>query len=88
MFKNVNTNMTIYKEEIFGPVLVALEVDDLDEAIKLINENPYGNGTSIFTSSGAALRNINMKLWVKLVSMFLSQYLCQVFFLGWKAPLR
>ena len=64
MFKNVNTNMTIYKEEIFGPVLVALEVDDLDEAIKLINENPYGNGTSIFTSSGAAARKYQHEIKV------------------------
>lgn len=45
--------MRCYREEIFGPVLVCLNVDSLDEAIELINENEYGNGTAIFTSSGA-----------------------------------
>ena len=45
--------MTCYTEEIFGPVLVCLNVDSLDEAIELINDNPYGNGVAIFTSSGA-----------------------------------
>lgn len=45
--------MTCYKEEVFGPVLVCLNVETLDEAIELINDNEYGNGTAIFTSSGA-----------------------------------
>ena len=45
--------MRCYKEEIFGPVLVCLNVDTLDEAIELINANEYGNGTAIFTRSGA-----------------------------------
>jgi len=45
--------MTCYKEEIFGPVLICLEVDSLDEAIELINANEYGNGVAIFTRSGA-----------------------------------
>jgi len=48
--------MEIYREEVFGPVLICLEVDSLDEAIKIINKNPYGNGTAIFTRSGAAAR--------------------------------
>ena len=48
--------MTCYKEEIFGPVLVCLEADSLDEAIDVINKNPYGNGTALFTSSGIAAR--------------------------------
>ncbi|EGG23429.1 methylmalonate-semialdehyde dehydrogenase [Cavenderia fasciculata] len=52
----VTPNMKCYTEEIFGPVLVCLKADTLDEAIKLINNNPYGNGTAIFTSSGAAAR--------------------------------
>jgi len=56
MFTNVTGEMSIYKEEIFGPVLCAMSVDTLDEAIVLINKNPYGNGGSIFTSSGAAAR--------------------------------
>lgn len=53
---DVTTDMTCYKEEIFGPVLVCLKVDTLDDAIQLINRNPYGNGTAIFTRSGAAAR--------------------------------
>lgn len=44
------------QEEIFGPVLVILEVDTMDEAIDLINKNPYGNGTAIFTNNGVAAR--------------------------------
>jgi len=48
--------MTCYKEEIFGPVLVSMEADTLDEAIEIINSNPYGNGTSIFTMNGATAR--------------------------------
>lgn len=64
MFRNVTRDMSIYQEEIFGPVLIALEVDTLDEAIKLINENPYGNGTSMFTSSGAAARKYQHEIKV------------------------
>jgi len=52
----VKTNMKVYTEEIFGPVLVCLEAETLDDAIKLVNENPYGNGTAIFTNSGSAAR--------------------------------
>jgi len=48
--------MTCYKEEIFGPVLCSMEVDSLDDAISLINENPYGNGTAVFTMNGASAR--------------------------------
>eukprot|EP01060_Flectonema_neradi_P034937 TRINITY_DN6274_c0_g1_i1.p1 TRINITY_DN6274_c0_g1~~TRINITY_DN6274_c0_g1_i1.p1 ORF type:complete len:516 (+),score=122.61 TRINITY_DN6274_c0_g1_i1:81-1628(+) len=53
---NVTTDMTCYTEEIFGPVLCCMSVDTLDDAIKIINENQYGNGTAIFTSSGSAAR--------------------------------
>lgn len=53
----VKPNMTCYKEEIFAPVLVVMEAETLEEAINLINKNPYGNGTAIFTSSGAAARH-------------------------------
>ncbi|CAN9368956.1 unnamed protein product [Alternaria alternata] len=51
---NVKPHMKCYTEEIFGPVLVCLDASNLDEAIKLINDNPYGNGAAIFTRSGAA----------------------------------
>ncbi|KAK7191846.1 hypothetical protein DPSP01_007120 [Paraphaeosphaeria sporulosa] len=50
---NVKPHMRCYKEEIFGPVLVCLNVDTIDEAIDLINANEYGNGTAIFTRSGS-----------------------------------
>lgn len=53
---NVTPDMSVYKEEIFGPVLCITTVNTIDEAIELINKNPYGNGTAIFTSSGAAAR--------------------------------
>lgn len=45
--------MRCYKEEIFGPVLVCLESDSLDDAIELVNKNEYGNGVAIFTNSGS-----------------------------------
>lgn len=52
------------REEIFGPVLVVLKADTLDDAIDIINENRYGNGTAIFTQSGATARkfetNVNV----------------------------
>ncbi|GJC84143.1 methylmalonate-semialdehyde dehydrogenase [acylating], mitochondrial [Colletotrichum liriopes] len=50
---NVTPNMKCYTEEIFGPVLVCLNVETLDDAVELINKNEYGNGTAIFTRSGA-----------------------------------
>lgn len=64
MFRGVKTDMSIYQEEIFGPVLITLEVDTIEDAIALINENPYGNGTSIFTSSGAAARKYQHEIKV------------------------
>ena len=64
MFRGVTRDMSIYQEEIFGPVLIALEVDTLDEAIALINDIPYGNGTSMFTSSGAAARKYQHEIKV------------------------
>lgn len=56
VLNHVSTDNLAYTEEIFGPVLCCTAVDTLEEAIELINANPYGNGTSIFTSSGAAAR--------------------------------
>jgi malonate-semialdehyde dehydrogenase (acetylating)/methylmalonate-semialdehyde dehydrogenase len=64
LFSNVSTDMTIYQEEIFGPVLCAIEVESLEDAIELINKNPYGNGTSIFTSSGAVARKYQHEIKV------------------------
>jgi len=56
IFAGVKPGMSIYDQEIFGPVLIIVEADTLDEAIELINRNPNGNGTAIFTQSGAAAR--------------------------------
>lgn len=56
ILSNVTPNMKCYKEEIFGPVLIILNVDNLDEAIEMVNRNPYGNGTAIFTTNGATAR--------------------------------
>jgi len=52
----VSPDMDVYKEEIFGPVLGVLRADSVDDAIDLINANPYGNGTALFTSHGGAAR--------------------------------
>jgi malonate-semialdehyde dehydrogenase (acetylating) / methylmalonate-semialdehyde dehydrogenase len=56
IFSGVKPGMSIYEQEIFGPVLVVLEAASLDEAIDLINTNPNGNGVALFTQSGAAAR--------------------------------
>ncbi|MCX2682504.1 CoA-acylating methylmalonate-semialdehyde dehydrogenase [Campylobacter sp. MIT 21-1685] len=64
VFTNVNTNMQIYKKEIFAPVLCVLEVQTLNEAINIINTNEFGNGTSIFTNSLSA-----SSLFVKEISV-------------------
>ena len=56
IFSGVTTDMRIYQEEIFGPVLVILEAETLEDAIELVNANPNGNGTAVFTQSGAAAR--------------------------------
>ncbi len=56
VFSKVTPDMEIYKEEIFGPVLLTMESDSLEDAIQTINANPFGNGTSIFTASGGAAR--------------------------------
>jgi len=59
---NVNPGNPAYDDEIFGPVLSCTNVDTLEDAIKLINANPYGNGTAIFTSSGAAARKFQFEV--------------------------
>ena len=64
LFSKVKTDSEIYKTEIFGPVLLCMEVDTLDEAIELINKNPYGNGTSIFTASGRSARKFRHEIEV------------------------
>lgn len=62
LFDNVNTDMSIYQEEIFGPVLVVVEAESLEDAIHLINANRYGNGTAIFTSNGYNARHFSEQI--------------------------
>jgi malonate-semialdehyde dehydrogenase (acetylating)/methylmalonate-semialdehyde dehydrogenase len=56
LIDHVTTDMDAYKDEIFGPVLEVMRVDTYDEALRLVNDNPYGNGTAIFTRDGGAAR--------------------------------
>lgn len=65
----VKTEMAAYGEEIFGPVLVVVRVESLKEGIELINNNPFGNGTCIFTSSGAAARRFTRDIKVGMVGV-------------------
>jgi malonate-semialdehyde dehydrogenase (acetylating)/methylmalonate-semialdehyde dehydrogenase len=57
LFDRVEPNMDIYKEEIFGPVLSVVRVPNYESALKLVCDNPYGNGTAIFTRDGDAARD-------------------------------
>lgn len=65
----VRPEMDVYSTEIFGPVLVVLNVDSVDQAINLINSNPYGNGTAIFTSSGEAARRFQYGVNVGMIGV-------------------
>jgi malonate-semialdehyde dehydrogenase (acetylating) / methylmalonate-semialdehyde dehydrogenase len=62
VFSGVTPAMKIYTTEIFGPVMVIVGVNNLDEAITLVNNNPFGNGTGIFTQSGAAARKFQSEI--------------------------
>jgi malonate-semialdehyde dehydrogenase (acetylating)/methylmalonate-semialdehyde dehydrogenase len=62
IFSGVKPSMKIYREEIFGPVLCLVSVGTLEEAIALVNANPFGNGTGIFTQSGAAARKFQYEI--------------------------
>ncbi len=66
---NVTTEMDVYREEIFGPVLTVLRAGSVDEAIALINANPYGNGTAIFTNSGEAARRFQRGVNVGMIGI-------------------
>ncbi len=86
LFTDVTEEMEIYKEEIFGPVLCCVFVDTLDEAIALINRNPYGNGTSLFTASGATARKFQQQIEVGQVGINIPIPVPLPFFsfTGWK----
>ncbi|WP_084311933.1 CoA-acylating methylmalonate-semialdehyde dehydrogenase [Pseudomonas jinjuensis] len=62
VFSGVTTEMSVYREEIFGPVLCVMHADTLDQAIEMINANPNGNGTALFTRSGAAARHFKEEI--------------------------
>jgi malonate-semialdehyde dehydrogenase (acetylating)/methylmalonate-semialdehyde dehydrogenase len=65
----VTTEMDVYTQEIFGPVLSVVRRDTVDEAIALINSNPYGNGTAIFTSSGESARRFQRGVKVGMIGI-------------------
>jgi malonate-semialdehyde dehydrogenase (acetylating) / methylmalonate-semialdehyde dehydrogenase len=69
LFDQVKPEMSIYRDEIFGPVLVVLRAETLDEAIALVNKNPYANGTAIFTESGGAARRFAAEIQVGMVGV-------------------
>ena len=69
LFDNVETDMTIYKEEIFGPVLSVVRRDDFDGALKIIDDHEFGNGTAIFTRDGDAARNFANRVQVGMVGI-------------------
>ncbi|WP_420112355.1 CoA-acylating methylmalonate-semialdehyde dehydrogenase [Pseudactinotalea sp.] len=69
LIDNVAVEHEVYREEVFGPVLDIVRVSGLDEAIELVNANPYGNGTAIFTSSGAAAREYRRRVTVGMVGV-------------------
>ncbi|MCH5373985.1 MAG: CoA-acylating methylmalonate-semialdehyde dehydrogenase, partial [Planctomycetes bacterium] len=69
LFDNVTTDMTIYREEIFGPVLSCVRVDDFAQGVKMINEHEFGNGVSLFTRDGNAAREFGRQIQVGMVGI-------------------
>jgi malonate-semialdehyde dehydrogenase (acetylating) / methylmalonate-semialdehyde dehydrogenase len=89
LFDNVQTDMDIYTDEIFGPVLGVVRVGTLDEAIDLINANSYANGTAIFTNNGSAARIFQRRIEVGMVGINVPIPVPMAFhtFGGWKSSL-
>jgi malonate-semialdehyde dehydrogenase (acetylating)/methylmalonate-semialdehyde dehydrogenase len=69
LFDNVTPEMSVYKDEIFGPVLCVVRVPSYADAVDLINANPYGNGTAIFTGDGLAARTFSNEIEVGMVGV-------------------
>lgn len=90
LFADVTTDMAIYQEEIFGPVLCCLQVATLDEAIALINRCELGNGTSLFTQSGGAARHYQTEVKVGQVGINIPIPVPLPFFsfTGWRGSFR
>ncbi|MEH8032341.1 CoA-acylating methylmalonate-semialdehyde dehydrogenase [Gallibacterium anatis] len=89
LFDNVTPEMTIYKEEIFGPVLAIVRAKNYQEAIQLINEHQYGNGSAIFTSDGDAARQYSHDVKAGMVGINIPIPVPMAFhcFGGWKASI-
>jgi malonate-semialdehyde dehydrogenase (acetylating)/methylmalonate-semialdehyde dehydrogenase len=89
LFDHVSTNMDIYRDEIFGPVLVVLRASTFAEALDIVNANPYGNGTAIFTSSGRAARDFQRNVQVGMIGVNVPIPVPMAFysFGGWKDSL-
>ena len=89
LFDNVSKEMRVYQEEIFGPVLCVLRVNSREEAIKLINDHEYGNGTAIFTRDGDSARQFSEKIEVGMVGINVPIPVPMAFhsFGGWKRSL-
>ena len=89
LFDHVTDKMTIYKEEIFGPVLSVVRVKDFNSAVDLINNHEYGNGTSIFTRDGDSARSFTNKIKVGMVGVNIPIPVPMAFhsFGGWKRSL-
>ncbi|MFG2958723.1 CoA-acylating methylmalonate-semialdehyde dehydrogenase [Streptomyces sp. NPDC048291] len=69
LLDHVTTEMDAYKEELFGPVLAVVRAESLDQAIDLVNANPYGNGTALFTASGEAARRFQRRVRVGMIGI-------------------
>jgi malonate-semialdehyde dehydrogenase (acetylating)/methylmalonate-semialdehyde dehydrogenase len=89
LFDRVKPSMSIYRDEIFGPVLVVVRAESLDEAIELVNRNPYGNGTAVFTRSGFAAQRFARDIQVGMVGVNVPIPVPMAFFSfgGWKQSL-
>ena len=89
LFDNVTKEMSIYKEEIFGPVLSVVRTKDYDEAISLVNEHAYGNGTSVYTSDGEVARHFTSNAKIGMVGVNVPIPVPMAFhsFGGWKQSL-
>ncbi|BBX01640.1 methylmalonate-semialdehyde dehydrogenase (CoA acylating) [Mycolicibacterium moriokaense] len=89
LIDNVTPEMSVYKDEIFGPVLSVIRVESYDEALDLVNSNPYGNGTAIFTNDGGAARRFQNEVQVGMVGINVPIPVPMAYysFGGWKASL-
>ena len=69
LLDDVSPDMSVYRDEIFGPVLSTVRLEHYEDAIKLINDNPYGNGTAVFTNDGGAARKFQSEIEVGMVGI-------------------